>query len=237
MRAYVILVLSAVLFSFAAGAGCPLFPQPSPTGPSLALDEVARGLAAPVVLTHAGDGSGRLFIAEQAGRVRVLDSSDTLLSTPFLDIRDRVAPLNAAYDERGLLGLAFHPRFSENGLFYVYYSLAERSATRLSEFRVSAADSNRAELSSERVLIEIDQPQNNHNGGQLAFGPHDGLLYIATGDGGGADDTDDGHTPVIGNAQDLTKLLGKILRIDVDRGDPYAIPDDNPFAGSDDGTR
>ncbi len=182
----------------------------------LRLRSVATGLSLPLALTHAGDRSGRLFIAEQTGRIRVL-SGGRLSPEPFLDLSDRIS----CCGERGLLGLAFHPRYAENGLFYVGYT-DPAGDTVISRFSVSA-DPDRADPGSELILLTFDQPASNHNNGQLAFGP-DGFLYVGAGDGGGAGDTAD-------NAQSLDTLLGKILRIDVDRGAPYAVPPGNPFLG------
>jgi hypothetical protein len=156
-------------------------------------------------------------------------------------------PLNPDFDERGLLGLAFHPQYTSNGRFYVYYSAPVRAGTPadynhtavISEFGVSAGDANRADVASERVLLQIPEPQFNHNGGTLAFGPDD-FLYISLGDGGGGDDNSMGHVADWysvndgGNGQDVeANLLGSILRIDVNTGDPYGIPADNPFVGED----
>lgn len=200
---------------------------------------VADGFNSPVHLTSPPDGSGRLFVVDRIGVVRVIDADGTLLEEPFLDVRDRMVQLRPAFDERGLLGLAFHPDYADNGRFYVYYSAPRRPeapinwdhTARIVEFTVSRTDPNRAALSSERVVLEVDEPQFNHNGGMLVFGP-DGYLYIALGDGGGANDQGVGHGPM-GNGQDINVLLGKILRIDVDGGEPYAIPPDNPFVGRD----
>jgi glucose/arabinose dehydrogenase len=160
--------------------------------------------------------------------------------------------LSPGYDERGLLGLAFHPQFKTNHKFYVFYTAPPRAGTpvpgsagatwnnltRISEFKVSTTDSNSADMSSERVLIESDHPYLNHNGGTLAFGP-DGFLYISIGDGGNADDVGNGHVPdwyaanAGGNGQDIyMNLMGNILRIDVNSGSPYAIPPGNPFVGT-----
>lgn len=221
---------------------------PAHARPSVALQEVARGLTAPVQLLSPPDDTGRRFIVDQTGAIFILTADGTLLAEPFLDLRPRFFPapgrppwldLRGSFDERGLLGLAFHPEFRDNGRFFIYYSAPLRPGapagwnhtSRISEFRMSAADPNRADLSSERVVIEVDQPQANHNGGGIAFGP-DGYLYIPLGDGGGAGDTGAGHPPR-GHGQDVTTLLGSILRIDVDRDDGrgYAIPEDNPFAG------
>jgi glucose/arabinose dehydrogenase len=209
-------------------------------GQSIGLKLVADGLVAPMMLTGSPDIRGRLFIVDQVGLIRIVTRDGVLLEKPFLDLRDRVAALSPSYDERGLLGLAFHPRFENNGRFYVFYSAPLRAGApagwsctnRISEFRVSATDPDVADPASERVILEVDKPAQNHNGGQIRFGP-DGYLYIPLGDGGGAGDTGTGHTPGTGNAQNLATLLGKILRIDVDStsaGKEYAIPRDNPFA-------
>ncbi len=208
-------------------------------GPRIGLKLVAGGLSSPMMLTGAPDTSGRLFIVDQVGVVRIVTRDGNLLAKPFLDIRDRMVALVPAYDERGLISIAFHPNFEKNGRFFVFYSAPLRSSgpagwsctNRLSEFRVSAADPDVADPASERILLEVDKPSQNHNGGQIRFGP-DGYLYIPLGDGGGADDTGLGHTPGTGNAQDLTTILGKVLRIDVDSRSPgkeYGIPPDNPF--------
>jgi glucose/arabinose dehydrogenase len=144
--------------------------------------------------------------------------------------------LRSTFDERGLLGLSFHPDFENNGRFFVYYSVPLREqgqegwdhTSRISEFRV-LSDLEKADINSEKIILEIDEPQFNHDGGQLLFGS-EGYLYIAVGDGGGADDVGLGHSE-IGNGQDINNLLGSILRIDVDKGEPYVIPEDNPFVG------
>jgi glucose/arabinose dehydrogenase len=218
----------------------PTSPPPSPTPtspPRIGLQRIGEGFAAPLVLAVPGDGSGRLFIADQVGQIWILDASGNRQSQPFLDLRDRMVSLNASYDERGLLGLAFHPGFAQNGRFYVYYSAPLRQGapqdwnhtSHISEFQVSASDANRADPASERIVLEVDEPEINHNGGELAFGP-DGYLYISLGDGGAANDTGLGHPPQ-GNGQDTSTLLGSILRIDADSSQPYSIPADNPFAG------
>jgi glucose/arabinose dehydrogenase len=210
--------------------------------PFVGLQPVAEGFTSPLTVLSLDDGSGRLLIADQVGPVHVLNKDGMLSEQLFLDLRSRMTKLNQGFDERGLLGLALHPRFKANRKLYVYYS-APRSSTaptnwdhtsHISEFKVMADDYARVDPASERVLLKIDQPQFNHNGGRLLFGP-DGFLYIGTGDGGGANDgvgsaqNEIGHSPQ-GNGQDTTTLLGKILRIDVDKGSPYAIPSDNPFA-------
>jgi glucose/arabinose dehydrogenase len=226
-----------VLFLFVVLAGCDLLPQrPLPPGTQVSLQQIADDLAAPVKLVPVPDGSGRLFVVDQVGLIRVIDSFGNLRAEPFLDLRSRMTSLSAAYDERGLLGLAFHPRYASNGRFFVYYTAPPSDQTpagfnnecRVSRFFVAAGDVNRGDADTEKIILRIQQPQANHNGGDLAFGP-DAMLYISTGDGGGANDTSGGHTPGLGNAQDKTRLLGKILRIDIDGGDPYAVPEDNPF--------
>jgi glucose/arabinose dehydrogenase len=212
---------------------CPMPPPPS--GAAIGLQLVAGGLVAPVKLVPAPDGTGRLFVVDQIGEIRLIDAAGALLPTSFLDVRARLVTLDSSYDERGLLGLALHPGFASNGRFFVFYTAPRGgdlpaefdSETHVSEFRVSG-DPNRADSASERLILRIGKPQSNHNGGDLAFGP-DGFLYISVGDGGGANDSGAGHSPNLGNGQDLSTLLGKILRIDVNSGDPYGIPPDNPF--------
>jgi glucose/arabinose dehydrogenase len=174
---------------------------------------IISGLSRPVDIQAANDGSGRLFIIEKQGFIRVYENGQ-LLDAPFLDITDRV---NMGGNEMGLLGLAFHPNYEKNGFFYVNYT-GEGGHTHISRFK---AGGNSADKKSETVLLVIEQPYENHNGGALAFGP-DGYLYAGLGDGGLAGDP---HK----NAQNTVSLLGKILRLDVTHGNPYAIPSDNPF--------
>lgn len=171
----------------------------------------------PLHITHAGDGSGRLFVVEKAGRVIILQDG-TPLDQPFLDIRSRVG---SDASERGLLSIAFHPDYASNGQFFLNYTNLEGN-TIIARYQVTD-DANVAEPNSENVLLVINQPAANHNGGHILFGP-DGYLYIGMGDGGQAGDP-------WGNAQNRNVLLGKILRIDVDGEPPYAIPPDNPFVG------
>ena len=215
------------------------------SGPAITvgLEQVATGLCAPMTLVEPDDGSGRRFVVDQIGLVRVVAADGRLLVEPFLDLRSRMVGLNPRYDERGLLSMAFHPNFSENGRLFVFYSAPLREGgprgwsctNRLSEFTVAPGSPDRADPNSERVLLTMDKPAQNHNGGTVLFGP-EGYLYLALGDGGGADDEGTGHTPGTGNAQDGSTLHGKILRIDVDRpgegGRAYAIPADNPFANT-----
>jgi glucose/arabinose dehydrogenase len=219
-----------------------LFPPPDGSGApvsTVGVALVAGGFTSPVGLVAPPDSSGRLFVVDQIGVVYVLNADGSLRPEPFLDLRDRLVELTPDFDERGLLSLAFHPRYAINGRLFVFYTAPKDDAdpadfnarTRVSELRVSVGDRNRADPGSEQVLLTFAKPQFNHNGGQLAFGP-DGFLYISTGDGGGANDTDIGHTAGLGNGQDLSQLLGKILRLDVDRASPYAIPLTNPFVGT-----
>ncbi len=203
----------------------PLPPTPTPESTGfvseavqLSLEEVAGGLEAPVFATHAGDGSSRLFILEKSGTIVALSSGQP--AQLFLDIRDRVG---SRASEQGLLGLAFHPQFAANGLLFVYYT-GTNGDTVISRFQANA-DRTTADPTTEAVLLTQAQPAANHNGGMLAFGP-DGMLYAGLGDGGAAGDP-------WGNGQSLSTLLGKIIRLDVDGGDPYAVPADNPFVGRD----
>ena len=229
-----------------AGSAAPIQAQEGDS-PSVGLRLVADGFTSPVALVEAPDGTGRRFVVDQAGVIRIITAAGGLQPQPFLDLRSRIVPLMAAFDERGVLGLAFHPRYAVNGRFFVYYSAPLRAGApagynhtaRISEFRVSAADANRADPASERIVLEVDKPQFNHNGGTLLFGPRDGYLYMSIGDGGGADDVGLGHVEdwyaanAGGNGQDIQQnLLGNILRIDVDSGAPYAVPADNPFMGT-----
>jgi glucose/arabinose dehydrogenase len=221
-------IVAALMFS-----GCPMKPDIV-----FKLSLLAEGFVHPVSMAIPDDGTGRIFIVDQIGKIRVIDASGNLLSQPFLDVTLEMVTLDRAYDERGLLGMAFHPQYSSNKRFFVFYNVPRQPAdpdgfdsrVRLSEFVASESDPNIADAASEQVLLEVNKPQSNHNGGQLAFGP-DGYLYVGIGDGGGANDTGLGHTENIGNGQDLTKLLGKILRYDVSTPGVLQIPDSNPFAG------
>ena len=197
---------------------------------------VASGLARPIFVTAPPGDANRLFVVEQhTGRIKILNlASGVINATPFLDI-DGLATGN----EQGLLGLAFHPQYDENGLFYVNLTINGSGTTHIRRYQVSA-DPDIADPDTATTVLTYNQPQSNHNGGWIGFGPEDGLLYIASGDGGSGNDTGSGHTAEIGNAQDITdNLLGKILRIDVNGddfpGDParnYAIPITNPFVDS-----
>lgn len=195
-------------------------PTDTPSGPTTFPDPNAyawqllvSGLQRPVDLQ--ADGSGRLFVIEKVGRIRIM-ANGQLLESPFLDISDRVG---SSGNEQGLLGLAFHPQYAQNGRFFVNYTDTNGN-TSISRFQVSG-DPNIADPASEVELLGVDQPFRNHNGGGLAFGP-DGYFYAGLGDGGSQGDPS-------GNAQNTGNLLGKVLRLDVDSAEPYAVPADNPF--------
>ena len=179
--------------------------------------ELVTGLDRPVFITSAGDNSGRLFIIEKVGLIRIVQDNQ-LLVEPFLDIRDRVG---SDRSEQGLLGLAFHPNYPSDGRFFVNYT-DKNGDTVIAQYNVSTSDPNQADKGSEVRLIRVNQPYANHNGGEVIFGP-DGFLYLGLGDGGSAGDPKN-------NAQSLNTLLGKILRIDVDHGSPYSTPDGNQFS-------
>ncbi|MEP6617078.1 MAG: PQQ-dependent sugar dehydrogenase, partial [Ginsengibacter sp.] len=195
----------------------------------ISLQLINDKIQSPVALAVPGDGSNRLFICQKEGKVWILQNGN-LLSTPFLDVREQMVSINSGYDERGLLGMAFHPDFRKNHKFYVYFSAPSGNKDSdhksiVAEFIVSN-DSNKADLSSSRIVMEIEEPESNHNGGDLVFGP-DGFLYICLGDGGGGGD-EHGTT---GNGQNLKTVLGKILRVDVNAAS-YSVPKDNPFVDS-----
>ncbi|HLH56142.1 MAG TPA: TIGR03118 family protein [Verrucomicrobiae bacterium] len=212
------------------------------------LQTVAQGLVAPIGAATPDDGSGRMFIYDQTGIIYVLQNG-SLLPTPLLDVRDRLVPIKQGYDERGLIGLALHTNFSQFPFIYTYTSETNGPAADfpiampagitndhqqvIAEWRIDAANSNRVDTTTRRELLRLDKPQFNHNGGTMRFG-RDGLLYFGVGDGGAADDQGPGHSPG-GNGQDLTKILGKINRIDVDgrnsTNKQYGIPATNPFVG------
>ncbi len=186
----------------------------------------------PTDIQNAGDGTIRLFVTEQLGRILVFENrSDASSASVFLDITDRV--VYPTFSEMGLLGLAFHPDYENNGYFFVYYTAGDPRRDRVSRFQTSAPIDSVADPNSEKILLEFEDDYPNHNGGGLCFGP-DGFLYIGIGDEGGAGDLDN-------NAQDRTKPFGKILRIDVDQNvdtEPYhGIPADNPYAGNSSGYR
>ena len=220
---------------------------PSPMGSPVAVGvaAIADGFVSPVQLVHAPGNNGRRFVVDQVGLIWGLTPSGNRMPEPFLDVSDRIVELRAQGDERGLLGLAFHPDFARNNRFFVFYNAPPRASAPagfnntivISEFQTQGAQQIHADASSERIVLQVDHPQANHNGGTIAFGP-DGYLYISIGDGGGRDDEGLGHVDdwytenAGGNGQDIAQnLLGNILRIDVDGGTPYRIPADNPFVG------
>ena len=230
------------LLLFSLGSLFPAFSQEE-----LGLELIADNFVSPVAFAESPDESGRYFIVDQVGVIRIHTPQKGLLEEPFLNLKDKIVPLKDEHEERGLLGLAFHPDYSENGKFFVYYSapLGEDApegwdhTSHISEFQVSKDNPNMADKSSEKIIMKVHEPQDNHNAGTLAFGP-DNYLYIALGDGGGANDIDMGHVPdwyeknAGGNGQDVEQnLLGSILRIDVDGDTPYSIPEDNPFVDKD----
>jgi glucose/arabinose dehydrogenase/plastocyanin len=237
-------LIAVVLFLTAGVQGAPrgalqatpglVTPEPTPPvtaggtlpgNPAIQLVQVAGGLVDPVNVANAGDGSGRLFVVERIGRIRIIDKDGKLLDQPFLDIQDDV---KTDFLEQGLLGVAFSPNYKDNGLFYVYYAdYTTNGNLFLVQYKVSADDPNKADSDSAKLIFSIEaDPYVNHNGGTVRFGA-DGYLYWTTGDGGLAGDPYD-------NAQNIRNQYGKIHRIDVnDTGDlPYKIPADNPFAAS-----
>ena len=215
---------TAILLALLVVSAPALASEPARTlslGGFLSLEPVVTsGLASPVGVTHAGDGSGRLFVIEQPGRIRIVKGTQ-LLSTPFLDVTALTACTSCG--ERGLLGLAFHPQYATNGRFFIYHTIANGDI-QIARYQVSA-NPDVADPNSRTLLLTIPHHlQANHNGGQLAFGP-DGFLYAGVGDGGGGGDPFE-------NGQNKNSLLAKILRLDVDNGTPYGIPASNPFAGA-----
>ena len=194
---------------------------PGPADPgdpvSVSLELVAQGLSSPLFVTAPTGDFNRLFVVERGGRIRIVRGG-AVLGTPFLD----VGPLITAGGEQGLLGMAFHPDFAANGRFYVNYT-DTLGDTQIVRYQVSG-DPDVADAASAFPILAIDQPYSNHNGGMIAFGP-DGMLYVGMGDGGSGGDPD-------GHGQNRMTLLGDMLRLDVDGGSPYAIPADNPYAGS-----
>lgn len=226
-QVYCCAILLSVASLMGCGGGSPnAMPPPPPAGiPALTLTSVVTGLSSPIDLQAPSDNSNRLFVVEQGGTIRII-SGGALLPTAFLDISSSV---DFDGGEMGLLGLAFHPSYSQNRKFYVNYDrlLGGQLQTIIAEFQASSANPDQADPLTERILLLVNQPFTNHKAGQLAFGP-DGFLYIALGDGGSGGDPQ-------GNGQNLQTLLGKMLRIDVDHtsaGLQYSIPSDNPFVGA-----
>jgi glucose/arabinose dehydrogenase len=205
---------------------------------AIALREIATNLTAPILVQSLPGAKGDLVIGEQTGVARVLKADGQWDATPFADLRAKLTELRPNFDERGLLDLAFHPQAVANGRVFITYSAPLRAGPptnwnhtmHLSEFKL-AKGGRSVDPASERVVLRVDEPSFNHNGGRMGFGP-DGLLYIGCGDGGEGNDKGIGHAPE-GNGQNKDTLLGKILRLDVDRKDAgleYGIPRDNPFA-------
>jgi len=221
MRLLTAMVAAAVVLVAACSPAPSARPTPAATGVTPVASVVVDGLSAPLDIAHAGDGTGRVFVAEQAGRIRVVKAG-ALVDRPFLDIIARIR----SGGERGLLGLAFHPDYPADPRFFVNYTDLDGN-TVISSFRVSSTDPDVGNPDSETILLRIGQPFPNHNGGAVVFGP-DGMLYIGMGDGGSAGDPQD-------NGRRLDTLLAKILRIDVDgdggEGGPYGIPAGNPYVG------
>jgi glucose/arabinose dehydrogenase len=229
----------------------------SPGGPTVGLRVVAQGLTSPVSLAEAPDGSHRIYIVDQIGVIRLINRQGRLVRQPFLDVRDKIVSLMPGYDERGLLGLAFHPQFAANGRFFIYYTAPPRlpgydNTSTLAEYHVNPQDPE-ALPTFTGILLQEDHPQFNHDAGTLAFGP-DGYLYLTIGDGGGGNDigqataeewlagNHQGHVPdwytengvhsAGGNGQDIqANLMGNVLRLDVSTPGTYTVPSDNPFVG------
>ena len=258
--------LAAALFALTAAAACgepatTLAPTSAPTGTGLSVaalgpspmgtpiaigvEEVAGGFVSPVQVVTSPGPTGRRFVVDQVGLIWGLNPAGQRMPQPFLDISSKITPLNPAYDERGLLGLAFHPDYPRNGRLFVFYTAPPgpdtpegfNNRTTIAEYNAHGGQSIQADPGSEKIILQIDHPQGNHNGGTVAFGP-DGYLYISIGDGGNRDDEGLGHVEdwyefnAGGNGQDITSnLMGNILRIDVNHGSPYGIPHDNPFVG------
>lgn len=226
MRKFLILLVASLFWTSLAQAQDDVITsrQSAPDPASIKLTEIANGFQRPLYLTPAGDGTGRLFVVEQSGKIKVLQDGE-VLETPFLDVSSLISQeaLGTNYTERGLLGLAFHPNYEENGQFYINYT-DRNGGTVIARYQVSLSNPNIADSGSAEIIFQISQPFANHNGGHMAFRPSDGYLYISLGDGGSANDP-------LGSGQNPFTLLGSILRIDVDNGSPYSIPADNPFAG------
>jgi glucose/arabinose dehydrogenase len=209
-----LVILSIMVFNFARS----FILRPASTNTTYRLVKVVEGFKAPLYVTSAADGSGRLFMVEQDGLIRIVRDLQ-ILEPPFLNVKTLVSRDGS---ERGLLGMAFHPRYGETGTFFINYTDVNGD-TAVVRYRVSPDNPDRADPNSAEMILQVDQPYPNHNAGQLAFGP-DGYLYIGLGDGGAAGDP---H----GNGQNGMTLLGKMLRLDVDSDRPYAIPPTNPFVG------
>lgn len=227
MRISTVFAIVGLSFLVIAGITPSLYAASPAQAVPFTLETVATGFHRPLYLTGAGDGSGRLFVVEQSGKVKIIQDG-TVLPEPFLDVSSWIsrAALGGDYTERGLLGLAFAPDYATSGEFYINYT-DQNGGSVLARLTVSTDDPNHADPASAIQLLYVDQPYPNHNGGHMAFGP-DGMLYVSFGDGGSGGDPQ-------GNGQNLGTLLGKILRLNVSDQDLYAIPDNNPFAASGEG--
>lgn len=229
MRNRVTLLVVFVLLVVAGASFAQDAPRTARTAPpdpnAFELMPVVENLTRALYVTHAADGSGRMFVMQQNGVISVVED-DAALPTPFLDVSALISQdaVGNGYTERGLLGLAFHPDFENNGEFFINYTEATTHDTIVARYTVSN-DPNVADEASGEILFRTAQPFANHNGGHIEFGP-DGYLYISLGDGGSANDP-------LNNGQQTDTLLGTILRVDVDSGMPYGIPADNPFVGND----
>lgn len=227
MQKFAVILLALLVFvvpAFAQDTPVTVLDTP-PLADNVRLVQVADGFTRPLYLTHAGDGSGRLFVVEQGGRIFIIQDGERL-ETPFLNVSHLISAEAASgqgYSERGLLGLAFDPNYAENGYFFINYTDLQ-GTTQIVRYTVSDADPNVADPESAVQFLWQNQPFNNHNGGHITFGT-DGYLYAGLGDGGMGGDP-------LGAGQDLSTWLGKILRIDVS-GDVYAVPEDNPFVDQD----
>jgi glucose/arabinose dehydrogenase len=242
------------LFLFSQMQGCKKHvhePGQDDDNKAIDLKLIAADLVSPVSVVQAPDESGRLYIVDQIGKIWILDKNGSKLPVPFFDISSKIVKLTPGYDERGLLSIAFHPDFKSNGKFFVFYTGLPSSGgpqpgvpwdntTRISEFKIASGNPIKADMGSEHIILEVNHPEANHNGGTIAFGP-DGFLYISIGDGGNKDDVGPGHVEDWykvnkgGNGQDIyANLLGNVLRIDVNQSGKlaYGIPSDNPFVGT-----
>ncbi|MGH2560668.1 MAG: PQQ-dependent sugar dehydrogenase [Thermomicrobiales bacterium] len=216
------IVVVTISYLFIAHGGQTVAAQFDPGAFAVKVEEVVTGLYRPLQVVDPGDDSGRLFVVDQAGTVLILRDGE-VAETPFLDVSGQISDGS----EQGLLGMAFHPEYAENGAFFIDYTDGDGN-TRVERWHVSANDPDRADPDSATLIFDVEQPFANHNGGLILFGP-DGYLYIGLGDGGSQGDPN-------GNAQNLGEPLGSILRIDpaVEGNDPaYTVPDDNPFVGQD----
>lgn len=237
---------AAVTFNLGSVISNPIAERIPKGNVTIELQTIADGMTAPVSMAYPNDGSGRMFVYDQAGMIWVIGANGRL-ATPLLDVRSRLNPsAKYDYDERGLLGLAVHPGFATNHLIYTYTSESNNGPADfvatgtnvnhqsvIAEWKIDDANSNRVDVASRREILRVDKPQSNHNGGTMRFGP-DGYLYFTIGDGGNANDVGDGHGPG-GNAQNTNSILGKLHRIDVDgrnsANGKYGLPGDNPFNG------